>query len=335
MVLRQARRAPHEPAAVDPDGLRLLPLLRELRDAVRPAAPDEPVADAVVRAGRRRMGRQARGRPRSGGGEGRGQPRRRYLAVRRAVRAGRRQARARPAPLRRARHRQDDAREGDRDGLQLAVHLDAGLGLCRDLHRDRRDHRPHPRPQGQAARPQVGRPVHRLHRRDRRRRDAAPVARNRARRPTSPSRARSTSTISRFFGPWAAREPVRRPDRRDAGLARAALRAAADLVLGAERPLRADGADHQLVHVPRRHGRRHGRRARAQPAPRRDGRHRQPAVLPPPYHEHRQQDPRRALHRPAADREDAAADPGRPAAERADLLHRRHERADRPARSRR
>ena len=149
----------------------------------RPLVPrsrrdDEAAADAVVRAGRRRVGRQARGRPRPGGGQGGGQPRRRYLAVGRAVRAGRRQARARPAPLRRARHRQDDAREGDRDRLQLAVHLDAGLGLRRDLHRDRRDHRPRPRPQGQAARAQVGRPVHRLHRRDRRRRDAPAVARH-------------------------------------------------------------------------------------------------------------------------------------------------------------
>ena len=90
----------------------------------------------------------------------------------------RRQARAGPAPLRRAGHRQDDAREGDRDGVQLAVHLDAGLGLRRDLHRHRRHHRPAPRRQGEAARAQVGRPVHRLHRRDRRRRHAAAVARH-------------------------------------------------------------------------------------------------------------------------------------------------------------
>ena len=57
-------------------------------------------------------------------------------------------------------------------GLQLAVRLDPGLGLRADLHRHRRDHRALPRAQGQEARPQVGRPVHRLHRRDRRRRHA-------------------------------------------------------------------------------------------------------------------------------------------------------------------
>ena len=51
------------------------------------------------------------------------------MAVRRGVRAGRRQARARAALPRRARDRQDDAREGDRDRLQLAVRLDPGLRL--------------------------------------------------------------------------------------------------------------------------------------------------------------------------------------------------------------
>ena len=74
-------------------------------------------------------------------------------------------------------HRQDDDGEGDRDRLQLALRLDPGLRLRPDLHRDRRDHRPLPRPQGEEARPQVGRPVHRLHRRDRRRRHAPPGAR--------------------------------------------------------------------------------------------------------------------------------------------------------------
>ena len=51
------------------------------------------------------------------------------LAVRRGVRARGRQARARPALPRRAGYRQDDAREGDRDRLQLAVRLDPRLRL--------------------------------------------------------------------------------------------------------------------------------------------------------------------------------------------------------------
>ena len=88
-----------------------------------------------------------------------------------------RQARARPALPRRAGHRQDDDGEGDRDRLQLAVRLDPGLGLRADVHRHRRHDRPLPRAQGEEARPQVGRPVHRLHRRDRRGRHAAAVAR--------------------------------------------------------------------------------------------------------------------------------------------------------------
>ena len=50
--------------------------------------------------------------------------------VGRGVRVGRRQARARHPLPRRARHRQDDAREGDRDRVQLAVRDDPGLGIC-------------------------------------------------------------------------------------------------------------------------------------------------------------------------------------------------------------
>ena len=82
-----------------------------------------------------RLGRQARRRPRPGRGEGGGPPRRHPLAVGRGVRERRRQARARPALPRRTRHRQDDARQGDRDRLQLAVRLDPGLGLRADVHR--------------------------------------------------------------------------------------------------------------------------------------------------------------------------------------------------------
>ena len=54
-----------------------------------------------------------------------------------------------------------------------------GLGLRADVHRHGRGDRPLPRPEGEAARPEVGRPVHRLHRRDRRRRHAPRVARRR------------------------------------------------------------------------------------------------------------------------------------------------------------
>ena len=85
------------------------------------------------------------------------------------VRAGRRQARARDALPRRAGHGQDNAGQGHRHQLQLALRHDSGLRLCPDLHRHRRDHRPLPRAQGEKAGGEVGRPVHRLHRRDRRR----------------------------------------------------------------------------------------------------------------------------------------------------------------------
>ena len=44
-----------------------------------------------------------------------------------------------------------------------------GSGFAAHLHRDRRNRRPGARSPGPEARPQVGRPVHRLHRRDRRR----------------------------------------------------------------------------------------------------------------------------------------------------------------------
>ena len=52
-----------------------------------------------------------------------------------------------------------------------------GSGLRADVHRHRRADRALPRAQGEEARAQVGRPVHRLHRRDRRRRHAPRGAR--------------------------------------------------------------------------------------------------------------------------------------------------------------
>ena len=51
-------------------------------------------------------------------------------------------------------------------------------------------------------------------------------------------------------------------------------------------------------------------------------------------HEQAQHAPRRDVHRPALDRQGEAAAPGGAPAQRPDLLHRRHERADRPPRSR-
>ena len=169
----------------DPADGDLLPQLRPAAAAVLPHEHPDPVrADAVLRpqadeglrAGRRRLGRQARGRPRPGRAEGRGDEGHRAVVGRRGVPQGGRQARARPALHRRAGHRQDDALQGHRDVVQLADRDDARLGLRPDVHRHGRRHRHVPDPQGAQARPQVGRHVHDLHRRDRRRRHAPPGA---------------------------------------------------------------------------------------------------------------------------------------------------------------
>jgi hypothetical protein len=55
-------------------------------------------------------------------------------------------ARTRPALPRRAGDREDDAREGDRDRVQLADRHDPGLGVRPDVHRHRRADRPLARP---------------------------------------------------------------------------------------------------------------------------------------------------------------------------------------------
>ena len=68
-----------------------------------PMMADGHLADPRLPARRRRVGRQARARPRPGRGEGGDPPDRLALAVGRALRARRRQARARPALPRRAR----------------------------------------------------------------------------------------------------------------------------------------------------------------------------------------------------------------------------------------
>ena len=78
-------------------------------------------ADQGVRAGRRQLGRQARARARPEGGQGGDHPRDQPLAGGRRVQEGRRQARARAAVPGLAGHRQDDAGEGDRHRVQLAV----------------------------------------------------------------------------------------------------------------------------------------------------------------------------------------------------------------------
>ena len=141
--------------------------------------------------------------------------------VGRGVRAGGRTPRARHPLPRRAGHRQDDAGEGDRDRLQLAVRHDPGLGVRPDLHRRRRADRPLPGAEGEAARGQVGRPVHRLHRRDRRRGHAPLVARRvDDRLDHRPLRRPLLLRAERLA------HPVRRPDPRDPRLARADVRAA-------------------------------------------------------------------------------------------------------------
>ena len=88
-------------------------------------------------------------------------------------------------------------------------------------------------------------------------------------------RADRTSSDYLFFGPYGALNPQRRPDPRDAALARAPVRRARAGAPAARPACRRGSGDAQL-HVPGRDGR--GRRARPQPAARRHGRHRQPAV---------------------------------------------------------
>ncbi len=89
--------------------------------------------------------------------------------------------------------------------------------------------------------------------------------------------------------------PVRRPDRREPRLARPALRLPRAVTRRRLRLPAADGERLQL-HVPRRHGR-HGRRHGPQPAARRDGRHRQPALDEAHLHEQVQHAARRDVHR--------------------------------------
>ena len=288
---------------------------------------DEPVADACVRAGRRRVGRQARGRPRAGGGEGGGAARRLDLAVGRGVRARRAasasaacSSSARPERARRCSPRRSRPASTRRSSR------------CRA--------RASPRPSSASTRSSCALLARRAKKLARKwggqcivfideidavgmRRQAlqqmAPAA--------DPYSWRDVSDFS-FYGPWGAQNPSGDLIVETPALARPAVRAA--------RAVAVDEPDRQPDRqpVPRRDdGRDDGRRpARAEPAARGDGRHRQPAVSAPRPDEPHQHAARRVVPRPAPDRQDLAPDPARTSARRADLLHRRHERPDGPAR---
>ena len=319
-----------EPDAGRADGRAAAAALRDqLRDLPRSPDGDGHRADPVVRAGRRDVGREARRRPRPGRAEGGDPARRHALAVGRAVRAGRRQARARPAVPGRARHGQDDAGEGDRDGLQLPVRDDPGLRLRADLHRHGRGHRPVPGAQGQAAGAQVGRPVHRLHRRDRRRRHAAPEPRHRPAGSLRPGRQRGRERRAALRGlrvprPERLHLVERRPGARDGRVARPPVFGARAGRARAPQRHREDRA---------RHVRRAGRRPGAEPAAGRDGRHRQPVVRPQDAGPRERAAGRDVLH-PEPRRQVVAADAAGEAPQGADLLHRRVQRPARLARPR-
>ncbi len=203
------------------------------RDLHRADGADGRPADEVVRAGRRQLGRRDRPRARPGGRQGRGPQDHRAVAGRRPVQAVRRQARARPALHRAARHRQDDARQGDRHRLQRSLHGGARIRLRPDLHRHGRRRRAVDGPQGQEARAQVGRPLHRLHRRDRCGRHAPRRSRWRERAarctPRCPcsaraarARPRATSSSSRASGASTSASRWSKPTARSSGAARSA-----------------------------------------------------------------------------------------------------------------
>ena len=99
-----------------------------------------------------------------------------------------------------------------------------GSGFAQTFIGHGRGDRPLPGLEGEAARAQVGRPVHRLHRRDRRRRHAA--AEPRPRRRHDDAAARDALRGARVLRPARLAHAERRPDPRDARLARAALRGA-------------------------------------------------------------------------------------------------------------
>ena len=90
-------------------------------------------------------------------------------------------------------------------GFNCPFVIDARLRLPADVHGHGRGHRPLAGAEGEEARSQVGRPVHRLHRRDRRRRHA-PLGARRRRRGGNPLRQRRSRTSS-SSGPHGALNP--------------------------------------------------------------------------------------------------------------------------------
>ena len=243
----------------------------------------------------------------------------------RGIRAVRRQARARPAPLGCARDWQDDALEGYRDELQRSVRLDARVRLRADLHRDGRGDRAVSRRQGEAARAEVGRTVHRLHRRDRRGGHASPEPRRR-----SDALSGRPCQLPRplLLRPQRRVDLDGRPRARDPRVAGAPVPGARPRA-GVALPARGR-ADLEL-HVSGRDGR-DGGVSRPQPAAHRHGRHRRSAVLATVLDEPDQHLPRRLVHR-AAPRPGSVATPTAPASPHgADLLRRRLQRPSRGAR---
>ena len=204
-----------------------------------------------------------------------------------------------------ARHRQDDAREGDRDGVQLAVRLDPGLRLRRDVHRHRRDRRP-------------------LSSRGRRsgwRASGAARASSSSTRSTPSACAGRRSTRASPGRPASAR---RRSTTTSSSARTAPSTSSGDLILEtrawrerlfaerAPQSLAPSGLQMRLNSAVELHVPGHGRagRARAQPAARRHGRDRQPAVHAARADEQAQHVPRRDLHRAAPDRPHDAAPAG-------------------------
>ena len=164
--------------------------------------------------------------------------------------------------------------------------------------RHRRRDRPRHGGTRKAARPQVGRQLHRLHRRDRRRRHAPLGARSwRRRRDDGPGDDESARRLQPDVLRAARRaQPERRRDRRKRRLARLHVRSSGGGVARCVPGLVREGREpRQPGNLPR-HGRR--RPARAQPAARGDGRRRQPAVPEALPHEPGQHVPRRDLHPP-------------------------------------
>ena len=168
-----ARRPPHGAVAVGPHRGRHPHLGADPLHGAhlhRPVADDE--ADAADQAAADQAGVQELDRLGAGGGRRRGEGRaaggRRVPARPRALPQARRHRPQGHPPARPARHRQDAAGQGRRQGVGRRVLLAVGGRVRRDVRRPRRG--PHPAPVRRGARPPPGR---HLHRRDRRRRRRA------------------------------------------------------------------------------------------------------------------------------------------------------------------